>query len=422
MTAVKKISFPSMGMGKIAFRGLLGTIPGVEVFMPPDVNRDIVKMGSKDAPEFVCLPMKITLGEFINMHVNHGISTFVQAVDCGPCRFGFYAPIQERIMKDMGYDIEIIPIAQEDILNFRWLETFFTLTVVKDKFMSSVDIIRSLRLFFLKAKYIEDIRKIGGLIRCRQIERNATKQTETLLFKLLDEEMDILKLHSFDKIIKREFKTIEIKRDFTPLRIKITGENHVALESYANMDIIEKFGKVGIEVHVGNTLYDWMMHKAHLSFHKKELARLSEKYIPLDIGGEAQWVIGDYIKCQNEGFDGFVHIYPFTCMPETSARAIIEGQTPDPFYLPIQYYSLDEHTGFEGMRTRMEAFIDLMDTNRENNPRFMGKYVEPLIIDEIWGEKEEKSGLQNILGDIGEFMENMVMPLVNSLNLFSKKE
>ena len=50
-------------------------------------------------------------------------------------------------------------------------------------------------------------------------------------------------------------------------------------------------------------------------------------------------------------------------MPEVSARGIIEGQQPDPFYLPIQFYSFDEHTGYEGMRTRLEAFIDLMKLN-----------------------------------------------------------
>jgi len=331
----KKISFPSMGYGKIAFSALLDPIPGVEVFFPPDVNREIIKMGAQHSPEFVCLPFKITLGEFINMYEKYGIKTFVQATDCGPCRFGFYAPVQERIMKDLGYDVEIIPIPQEDILNFRWLETFYKLTIVKDKIMRMVDVVKCVRLFFLKAKYLEDIRTIEGFVRCREVQKGQTTEIVQSLFNKLHAENDIYNLHSFDKIIREEFRNMEIKRNVEPLRVKFAGENHVALENFANMDLVKKLGEEGVEVHLGNTLYDWIMHKCRINFHRKELAYKARKYIPLDIGGEAQWIIGDYIKSQEEGLDGFIHVYPFTCMPENSARGILEGQSPDPFYLPI---------------------------------------------------------------------------------------
>jgi len=409
---VKKISFPSMGHGRIAFSALLDPIPGVEVFFPPDVNRDIVKIGAQYSPEFVCLPFKITLGEFINMHKKYGIDTFVQATDCGPCRFGFYAPVQERIMKDLGYDVEIIPIAQEDILNFRWLKTFYRLTNVEDKFMRMVDIVRCIRLFFLKSKYLEDIRKIEGFVRCREVNKGETTEIVENLLEKLHKENNIYALHSFSNIIKNEFEKMEINREIEPLRVKFAGENHVCLESFANMDLVKKLGEEGVEVHLGNTLYDWIMHKCRINFHRKELAHIGKEYIPLDIGGEAQWVIGDYIKSQEEGLDGFIHVYPFTCMPENSARGILEGQSPNPFYLPIQFYSLDEHTGYEGLRTRIEAFIELMKSNRRNNPRFQDTYVEPKLISEIWDKKEE-----NILED---FMEGMVKPFMKTTEILGK--
>ncbi len=58
-----KVSYPAMGWRKIAFRSLLQFIPGVEVLYPPEVNSEIIKMGAKHAPEFVCYPMKVVLGE-----------------------------------------------------------------------------------------------------------------------------------------------------------------------------------------------------------------------------------------------------------------------------------------------------------------------------------------------------------------------
>jgi hypothetical protein len=55
------------------------------------------------------------------------------------------------------------------------------------------------------------------------------------------------------------------------------------------------------------------------------------------------------------------------------------------------------------MRTRIEAFIDLMKTNRENNPKFQNKYHEPAIISEIY-DKEPKSenNLVNFFSTLGK--------------------
>jgi len=396
-----KISFPSMGWSRIAFKSLMNCIPGVEVFYPPAVTSDIAKMGSKNAPEFCCFPCKITLGEFINMYEKFGIKTFVQAVDCGPCRLGFYSPVQETIMKDMGYkDVTIIPIQQADLLNFEWLNTFYRLTSVENKLVQLPDIMNGVRRFVLKAKYIETIMKLEGIIRCREIKKGDTTRVVQKIMNMLDKTDDFFDLHNFDYAIKKEFAKIPINREKKPMRVMISGEIHVFLEPYVNMDLVKKLGEEGVEVHIGNTLYDWVIHKLHLNFRRKELERVAHDYIPLDIGGEAIWILGEYIKAQEEGLDGFLHVYPFTCMPETTARGIIEGQTPDPFYLPIQFYSFDEHSGFEGMRTRLEAFIDLMKTNRESNPKFQNKYVEPPELAEIFDQPIKPKSLWDNVVDL----------------------
>lgn len=409
--SMKLVSFPAMGWSKIAFKSLLQFVPGIEIVEPPEVTSDIVKLGAKHSPEFVCFPFKVTMGEFLSMAEKQGVRTFVQAVDCGPCRLGFYAPVQERIMRDLGYDVTIIPIQQHDLLNFEWLETFNRLTTVQGKLMKYVDVVRGVRTFFLKCKYIEDILKLDGLIRCRELHRGDTSKVTQKLMHLLDNENDILNLHKFDKVIKREFGQIPINRQMKPLRIMISGEIHVFLENYVNMDLIKKFGQEGVEVHLGHSLYDWIMHKLHVNFKRKDLERIAKPYIPMDIGGEAIWVMGEYIECQQKGFDGFVHVYPFTCMPEVTARGIIEGQSPDPFYMPIQFYSFDEHSGYEGMRTRLEAFIDLMKTNRDNNPKFQNKYVEPPEIAQIFDQPSNQPKL--LFQDFFDSLTDWIKPSVD---------
>jgi len=406
----KLISFPSMGWSRIAFRALFEKLPGVTVFPPPPVTRDVIKMGAKVSPEFVCFPFKVTLGEFINMIKNHDIHTFVMSIDCGPCRLGFYAPIQEKILKDLGYDVEIIPIQQDNLLNFKWTKTLLQLTNITDPLMKYFDIINCTRLALSKMSHIADITRLEGLVRCREIHKGNTTQTVKILMDRLDEEWDLYKLHNFSQIIQEEFRKIPIKRDIEPLRIVVTGENHIVMEPFVNMDIVRKFGEEGIEVHLANSLYDWILHKLHINLERKKLERFSKPYIPLDIGGEAMWVVGHYIEAQQLGFDGFIHLYPFTCMPENTARGILEGQSPDPFYLPIQFYSIDEHTGYEGLRTRLESFIDLMKSNRQENPRFKGKYQEPHEIGKIYDQHLSKAK-KNPLFD------ELLTPIANNFNI-----
>ena len=84
-----RLSFPRMGWSYISFKAMLNALPGVEVYTPPPVDKHIIELGSRNSPEFVCFPFKVTLGEFINM-AEKGIDTFAMAIDCGPCRFGFY--------------------------------------------------------------------------------------------------------------------------------------------------------------------------------------------------------------------------------------------------------------------------------------------------------------------------------------------
>ncbi len=410
-----KVSFPSMGWSKIGFKALFEHLPGIEIVYPPNVTQDIVTKGAKHSPEFVCLPFKVTLGEFINMIELYKVDVFIMSIDCGPCRLGFYAPVQERILHDLGYDAKIIPIQQADLLNFEWLNPLFELTNVKGKFMRLIDISAGIRYSFTKIGYIEDIVRLEGLIRCREKTKGDTTKIVEKLMNKLNYENNLTNLHTFDRIIIKEFKKIPIKREIEPLRIMIAGENHVTLENFINMDIMKKFGEEGIEVHYGNSLYDWVLHKLHINFKRKNLERLAKPYIPLDIGGEAIWVMGNYIECQNNGFDGFIHTYPFTCMPEVSARGIIEGQSPDPFYLPIQFYAFDEHTGYEGMRTRLEAFIDLMKSNRKNNLKFQGNYQEPKDIEEIYDSEDKYYGFNN-------FIANFFNPACELLSMASFKK
>ncbi|MFW9771316.1 MAG: hypothetical protein ACFFEO_04000 [Candidatus Thorarchaeota archaeon] len=327
--------------------------------------REAIKIGVKYSPEFVCFPFKSTLGDFVSA-IKKGADTLVMAIDCGPCRFGFYHAVQERLLHDMGYKhISVIPLDQADLLEFHWVKTLQEISG-KSGLFAYPRFVKAVIFFLKKAKLLQDIQTAEGLFRA--YERNQGDTTDVLnnVLNKLDQANTLKDLRSFKNLIKEDFNKIDIDKSKTPLRVAIFGEIHISMEPYVNVDIRRKLGEMGVEIHQNLSLWDWVSHKFHLNFHRKWLEHLAHPYVPMDIGGECQWVLGEYIDRAKSGFDGSVHVYPFTCMPEVTARTIITNKLKKIYDLPIIFFSFDEHSGTEGMRTRLEAFVDLMDSRRKH--------------------------------------------------------
>ncbi|MFX0008045.1 MAG: hypothetical protein ACFFA7_15235 [Promethearchaeota archaeon] len=360
------LSFPNMGPNWVAFKTLFEQLdPSIKVVIPDPTNREAIKVGVKYSPEFVCFPFKATLGDFVNA-IKKGADTLVMAIDCGPCRFGFYHAVQERLLHDMGYkNVRVIPLDQADLLEFHWVKTLQEISGMSG-LLSYPRFVKAVIFFMKKAKLLQDIQTAEGLFRA--YERNQGDTTDVLnsVLNKLDQANTLKELRNFKQVIKEDFNNIDVDKSRTPLRVAIFGEIHISMEPYVNVDIRRKFGEMGVEVHQNLSLWDWVSHKFHLNFNRKWLEHLSHPYVPMDIGGECQWVLGEYIDRAQSGFDGATHVYPFTCMPEVTARTIITNKLKRIYDLPIIFFSFDEHSGVEGMRTRLEAFYDLMESRRKH--------------------------------------------------------
>ncbi|MHA2339959.1 MAG: acyl-CoA dehydratase activase-related protein, partial [Candidatus Hodarchaeales archaeon] len=317
------LSFPNMGPNVYAFKTLFEQLD-IDVVLPDPTNREAVKIGVKYSPEFVCFPFKATLGDFVSA-IKKGADTLVMAIDCGPCRFGFYHAVQERLLHDMGYkSINVIPLDQADLLEFKWVKTLQELSGKRDLFSYS-KYIKAVIFFLKKAKLLSDIQTAEGLFRAYESNQGDTTEVFNTVISKLDQANTLKELRSFKNVIE-DFNKIDVDRTRTPLRVAIFGEIHISLEPFVNVDIRRKLGEMGVEIHQNVSLWDWVSHKFHLNFHRKWLEHLAQPYLPMDIGGEARWVIGEYISRAQNGFSGAVHCYPFTCMPEVTARTIITNK------------------------------------------------------------------------------------------------
>ncbi|MHA1792036.1 MAG: CoA protein activase [Promethearchaeota archaeon] len=359
-----KITFPNMGSSKYAFKALLEPL-GLDVVFPPAVTKETIDLGVKHSPEFICFPFKVNMGDFIRS-LENGVTNIATATDFGPCRFGFYHAIQEKILRDLGYDFRMFVLPQGDLLEFKWLKVLNDICEYRGLARISAAT-KAIKLFLLKAKLIEDIENAEGKYRCKELNKGDTDRIKQELLDLLDGKNRISELRGFRKLILDKFEAMDQDRKMVPYKVFLTGEIHVTLEPYVNRDMKKKLGKMGCEVTQTLSLYDWIMHKFHVNFHRKEMARLAKPYLPLDIGGEAVWVLGEYIWAARHGYDGFFHLYPFTCMPEITARGIISNKLAGELNLPPLFISLDENLAEAGLITRLEAMVDLMEGKRKKN-------------------------------------------------------
>ena len=105
-----KISFPHMGNYYIVANYLFNHIIDAEIMTAPKITSKTIELGTKYSPDFVCTPFKYTLGTMIEA-LDNGANILFQAG--GGCKYGYYAELQEQILKDLGYEFNYINLISQ---------------------------------------------------------------------------------------------------------------------------------------------------------------------------------------------------------------------------------------------------------------------------------------------------------------------
>jgi predicted nucleotide-binding protein (sugar kinase/HSP70/actin superfamily) len=137
-----------------------------------------------------------------------------------------------------------------------------------------------------------------------------------------------------------------------PLQVAFIGHPYNLFDTDINKDILGLAKQLGMEILTSDLLSERVM--------EKEISNLS-KEIYWSSGRE---IIGSLFHFLSGGVDGVVFITSFKCgidalLQEFVKRMLrIRGGSMVPFLT----LSFDEHTGREGLTTRLEAFKDVMTT------------------------------------------------------------
>jgi predicted nucleotide-binding protein (sugar kinase/HSP70/actin superfamily) len=360
-----------MGNLYIAIRALLTRL-GLEPVLPPPTTRRTVELGVRHAPEFACFPLKLNLGNFLEAR-EMGADTVLMAGGIGPCRFGYYAQVQRDILSDMGAHMEMVvlepPSGDWDAFKTR------VRLLIGDR--SWWEVLKAIRYAWCKARAVDAVEARVLQLRPRLYEQRKLDDSCREALRLIDEAA------ARSEVERAVGDFIAISRGLPcrkvdPLRVGLAGEIFTVLEPYANYDIERHLGLLGVEVTRSIYLSEWI--NKHLFGGLLRVGglghveRLAPPYLNSFVGGHGQETVGAAVHFAREGYDGVVQVAPFTCMPEIVAHSVLPAVTGD-HGIPVLSLYLDEQSGTAGIRTRLEAFIDLMEARRHKKRQRMEERV-----------------------------------------------
>lgn len=354
----RKIAFPHMGTISYAWSAALRII-GCEPFIEPYTSKKTLSLGTKHAPEAICLPYKLILGNFIEA-IEGGTDYVAMITSPGCCRLGEYGKCIENALHDLGYEAKYIELQLYD--GIKGMYNFLKEASGKN---NPLLFSRAIFIAILKVFTLDKLESLLSYYRAREINHGDAEKQYHKCLKIIDQNDTFFGLKKANKQIIEEMKQVEINPNKEVLNVDITGEIYVVNDEFSNQNIEKELGRMGVEVRrsltVSSFLKDAIIPKIFRrgETHLQRADRLAKPYLMRDIGGDALECVSDVAYANERGIDGIIHISPFTCMPEIMSQNIFPAMREN-CEVPILPLIMDEQTGRAGYITRIEAFVDLM--------------------------------------------------------------
>ena len=357
-----RVGIPHLGNVYIPVKAMAQSLGASdkELIIPPPMTQKTLDFGVKYSPTEACLPYKLTLGSLIET-CELGADTLVQARGTGICRLGYYAKGQEQMLHDLGYNAHFLTI---DVSHHKFASI---LHLIKDMTNNAPwpKIISAFRFGMSKLFALDKIEKVVQKIRAVELEKGTANQIYRESIKAIDEAVKGRAVKRVTKEYIDKLNKVPKNHKTEPIKVGIVGEIYVVIEPFANMDIEVELGKLGVEVERTMTLSRWVKYSLFLNYlginEWRKVHKLARPYLDHDVGGDGWESVGEKVLYTRKGYDGVIHLAPFTCMPEIVAQNIMPSTKED---IPVLAVICDEQLGKQGLLTRLEAFEDLLSFGR----------------------------------------------------------
>jgi predicted nucleotide-binding protein (sugar kinase/HSP70/actin superfamily) len=358
-----KITFPHMGNAHIAIKALLAGLK-LEVIPPPPITKRTMELGIKHSPEFACLPLKISVGSFIEA-LEQGADTILMAGGWGPCRFGYYAQVERDILKDLGYSFRMVVLEAPD---FKLSELLNQIKDLAQK-VTTLKAVQATRFAWFKLNAVDRLE----FCLAKMLPRVINKEEVLAIYRQALQEIDqVTTRPQVNQVTnKRTAEMEQLQQHDQPLlRLGLVGEIYTILEPACNYDIAEQLGRMNVEVYRSVYISDWV--NDHLlgglvkPSSRREILTSSRPYLNYFVGGHGRETVGNAVKLARQHYDGIIQIGPLTCMPEIVAQSVL-GEVGEKEGIPVMTMYFDEHAGATGIQTRLEAFVDMLQRRKKSN-------------------------------------------------------
>ena len=342
----------------IAFKFFVEHVLDADFVALPKPTRRTIELGSRHSSDMVCAPFKHILGDYIEA-LELGADVLVQFA--GPCRLGYYGELQESILRDLGYEFEMLNFAT---VTDKPLTEY--ISICKKKVNPNVSVPHGVRNMLAVFKMIECLDEANDLYLANagfEVEPGSFERAREGYFADMREatcERDIAEAQRRGLDALRALPT---RKPARPVRVGIVGEYFTAADPASNLDLERKLLALGVELHRSLT-----MTNRNLRYNERNLRASIADYVTYDMGPTSSLTIASALRYAQEGFDGVVHVKSSGCTPEVDCVPVLQRIGRDTG-MPLLYLSYDSQTSDTGLDTRLEAFYDMLAMKKEHAKR-----------------------------------------------------
>lgn len=346
--AKTRVAFFRYSYYDIAFRFFVEHVLNAEFVCLPEASKQTLERGAAQSNDFVCAPFKHILGNYIEA-LDAGADVLVQFT--GPCRLGYYGELQESILRDMGYEFEMLNFAA--IAGQPLKEYVRTCKKLVNPDLSVAEGIKAMLVAFKMIEcldaYNDHYLKHAGFGEKAKVEKARSR--------FFDRMGQVATRHDVEAAFQAGVEELDAATGplpENPIRIGIVGEYFTAVDPQSNLDVERKL--LDMKVSLARAMN---ITNRNIRYNEPELRREVEEYVEYDTGPTSTLTIAAAKRYAEEGFDGIVHLKSSGCTPEIDCMPVLQRISQD-YRIPVLFLSYDSQTSDTGLDTRLEAFYDMI--------------------------------------------------------------
>jgi predicted nucleotide-binding protein (sugar kinase/HSP70/actin superfamily) len=205
------------------------------------------------------------------------------------------------------------------------------------------------------ASLLQSFLKIGGKLGAsKQESKRAFREAEKSFFKFQKDWVERINQLPTAQLFEMDVPFSSMRKK-APLRIAFIGHPYNLFDIDINKDLLALAKSLGMEIVTSDLLSEKEINR--------EVSDLS-KEIYWSSGRE---IVGSLFHFLSDGVDGVVFLTSFKCGIDALLQEFIKRRlkVQGGASVPLLILSLDEHTGREGLTTRLEAFRDVVEEQKK---------------------------------------------------------